>query len=63
MGRGGSDGARLLAAAAVAAAAAGPGQHRDGAQACADLHLARCQRYAFLALPATKLNINTDDVS
>lgn len=62
MGRGGSDSARLSAAAAFAATAARSRQHRDGAQACTDFHLARCQRYAFLTLPAPKYNYR-DDVS
>ena len=62
VGRGGRDGARLPTAAAVTTAAAGPRQHRDGAQACADLHLTRRQRYAFLTLSTTKYSYK-DDVS
>lgn len=42
VGRGGRDGPRLPAAAAVAPAAAGARQRGDGAPACADLYLARC---------------------
>lgn len=44
VGRGRSDGARLLAAAAVAAAAPRSRQYRYGAPACTNIHRARCER-------------------
>lgn len=54
VGRGGSDSARLPAAAAVAIAAARPRRHRNGAPARADFHRACRQRYAFLKVLSPK---------